>query len=98
MGNKGKADPDLIDLRRPTRIAPLNFTSRVVGALTEETELSWLHDPRMPDRNAEIDKLINAMRALVEESRRLAKRHEELMQEYDRLRRELESLRHLDSN
>jgi prefoldin subunit 5 len=39
---------------------------------------------------AEIERLIKAMRDLVEESRRLAKRHEEITQEYERLRQALE--------
>lgn len=38
----------------------------------------------------EIDRLIKAMRELVEESRRLAKRHEEITREYERLREVLE--------
>jgi hypothetical protein len=38
----------------------------------------------------EIDQLMKAMRDLVEESRRLAKRHEEITREYERLREALE--------
>lgn len=38
----------------------------------------------------EIDRLIKSMRDLVEESRRLAKRHEEITREYERLRQTLE--------
>lgn len=38
----------------------------------------------------EIDRLTRAMRELVEESRRLAKRHEEITQEFNRLRQALE--------
>jgi hypothetical protein len=38
----------------------------------------------------EINCLMKAMRDLVEESRRLAKRHEEITREYDRLRQALE--------
>lgn len=38
----------------------------------------------------EIDQLIKAMRDLVEESRRLAKRHDEITQEFNRLRQALE--------
>jgi chemotaxis protein histidine kinase CheA len=41
----------------------------------------------------EIDRLIKAMRELVEESRRLAQRHEEITREYDRLRQALEQAR-----
>jgi hypothetical protein len=40
----------------------------------------------------EIERLIKAMRELVEESRRLAKRHEEITREYDCLRQALEQL------
>jgi hypothetical protein len=40
----------------------------------------------------EIERLIKAMRDLVEESRRLAKRHEEITREYDLLRLTLEQL------
>ncbi len=40
----------------------------------------------------EIDRLIKAMRELVGESRRLAKRHEEITAEYQRLRQALEKL------
>jgi hypothetical protein len=49
------------------------------------------HDPQQNDQD-EIERLIKAMRDLVEESRRLAKRHEEIMREYDRLRHALEQL------
>ena len=45
-----------------------------------------LNDPEQE----EIDRLIRAMRDLVEESRRLAKRHEEITQEFNRLRQALE--------
>jgi hypothetical protein len=38
----------------------------------------------------EIDRLVKAMRDLVEESRHLAKRHEEITQEFNRLRQALE--------
>jgi hypothetical protein len=38
----------------------------------------------------EIDHLIKAMRDLVEESRRLAKRHHEITREYERLRQAFE--------
>jgi len=37
----------------------------------------------------EIDRLIKCMRDLVNESRRLAKRHEEIMREHERLRQAL---------
>jgi hypothetical protein len=51
------------------------------------------HDPQQNDpQQDEIERLIKAMRDLVEESRRLAKRHEEIMREYDRLRHTLEQL------
>jgi hypothetical protein len=40
----------------------------------------------------EIERLIKAMRDLVEESRRLAKRHEEITREYDLLRQTLDQL------
>lgn len=40
----------------------------------------------------EIERLIRAMRELVEESRRLSKRHEEVTREYDLLRQTLEKL------
>jgi len=40
----------------------------------------------------EIDRLIKVMRELVEESRRLAKKHEEITREYGRLRQALEQL------
>jgi len=45
-----------------------------------------MNDPEQDD----IDRLIKAMRELVEESRRLARRHEEITREYDRLRQALE--------
>jgi hypothetical protein len=38
----------------------------------------------------EIDRLIKSMRELIDESRRLAKRHDEITREYERLRRALE--------
>jgi hypothetical protein len=44
-----------------------------------------------PQQN-EIERLVRAMRELVEESRRLAKRHEQITREYDRLRLALEQL------
>jgi hypothetical protein len=42
------------------------------------------------DEQKEIGRLIKSMRDLVEESRRLAKRHEEIMREYERLCQALE--------
>jgi HAMP domain-containing protein len=47
-------------------------------------------EPVSDPEQDEIDRLTKALRDLVEESRRLAKRHEEITQEFNRLRQALE--------
>lgn len=49
-------------------------------------------EPVNDPEQEEIDLLVKALRDLVEESRRLAKRHEEITQEFNRLRQALEKV------